>query len=197
MDVTISPPLEPVVPTFPVKRFTADQYLEMIHAGILTEEDRVELIDGVITEMAPSGPDHNWGVQRLNRLFREAWSTHYLFVQGTIRVSGVDIFDPDFALVRIGDADQQKRYPHPDEIDLLVEVAKSSLKSDRTRKAAAYAKAGIIEYWIADVAGRKMIVHQQPSPDGYQDVQSHGIEAQLTPLSFPAITVRVGDILGD
>lgn len=197
MDVTISPPLEPVVPTFPVKRFTADQYLEMIHAGILTEEDRVELIDGVITEMAPAGEEHTWQTTLLIDVFAEALPTHYLLVQGTAKITSTDMFDPDCALVRRRDSKQRSQHPQAEDIDLVIEVAKSSLKSDRTRKAAAYAKAGIIEYWIADVAGRKMIVHQQPSPDGYQDVQSHGLETQLTPLSFPAITVRVGDILGD
>ncbi|MEO0529842.1 MAG: Uma2 family endonuclease [Planctomycetota bacterium] len=196
MDTTVPLTLEPVVPTCPVKRFTSDQYVEMIHAGILTEDDRVELIDGVITPMPPAGEEHNWGTVTLNELFAEAWATHYVFVQGTTRISEIDTFDPDLALVRRGESDQKKRHPQAADIDLVVEVAKSSLKQDQTKKALAYAKAGIAEYWIADINSLSMIVHKQPTADGYQDIQSFGLDAELTPLAFPNITIRVGDVLG-
>ena len=196
MDSALSTPLEPIVPTFPVKRFTADQYIEMIRAGILTTEDKVELIDGVITPMAPAGEEHTWEVVFLNRLFRSVWDTHFLFVQGTIPINSVNVFDPDFVLVRQGEAEQQLRYPHADEIDLIVEVAKSSLKQDQTRKAAAYSQAGIPGYWIANIPAKSLIVHREPSPSGYQSIRTFGINETVTPLAFSDMSVRVGDIFG-
>ncbi len=196
MDSALTTPLEPIVPTFPVKRFTADQYLEMIRAGILTTDDKVELIDGVITPMAPAGEEHTWEVVFLNRLFRAAWDTHFLFVQGTIPISAVNVFDPDFVLVRQGEAEQQRRYPYVDEIDLIVEVAKSSLKHDQTRKAAVYSEAMVPEYWIASIPGKCVIVHREPSATGYRDIRSFGTNETVTPLALPQITVRVGDIFG-
>ena len=197
MDTTLSSPLEPVLPTFPVKRFTADQYLEMIRAEILTEDDHVELIDGVITAMAPAGDEHTWEIIDLTDVFSAALPTHYLLVQGTVKIGDRNVFDPDVALVRRGGREQRRRHPGSGDIDLVIEVAKSSLKKDQTKKAAAYAEAGIPEYWIADVNGRAMIVHRDPSPEGYQGVERHGLDAVVTPLAFPAIAVRVGDILGD
>ncbi|TWT99390.1 hypothetical protein Pla108_03270 [Botrimarina colliarenosi] len=197
MDTSVSTPLEPIVPTFPVKRFTADQYIEMIRTGILTEDDRVELIDGIITEMAPAGEEHTWEVVYLNRLFQAAWDTHFLFVQGTIPIGKLHVYDPDFVLVRQGGSEQRKRYPRADEIDLVVEVAKSSLKRDQTEKATAYSEAGIPEYWIADINAKTMIVHREPSPAGYQKIASFDGDATVTPLAFPQIKVRVGDVFGE
>lgn len=196
MDSALTTPLEPIVPTFPVKRFTADQYIEMIRAEILTEEDKVELIDGIITPMAPAGDEHTWEVALLHEALSDAKETHFIFVQGTVRIGKLHVFDPDIALVRKLGPEQRRRHPLAEDTDLVIEVAKTSLKKDQTRKAAAYAEAGIPEYWIADVNSKTMIVHRQPSAKGYQSIEVFGVDETVTPLAFPHISVRCCDIFG-
>jgi Uma2 family endonuclease len=196
MDSALTTPLEPIVPTFPVKRFTADQYIEMIRAEILTEEDKVELIDGIITPMAPAGNEHTWEVHLLDQALLPARETHLVFVQGTVRIGKLNVFDPDITVVRRLGSEQRSRHPQAEDTELVIEVAKTSIKKDQTRKAAAYAEAGIPEYWIADINSKAMIVHRDPSTTGYRSIESFGVDQTVTPLAFPNIAVRVGDIFG-
>lgn len=198
MDSALTTPLEPIVPTFPVKRFTADQYIEMIRVGILTKRDRVELVDGIITEMAPSGPDHNWGVQRLHRLFRPAEDKYYVFVQGTVVIGESQVFDPDVAFVKLSAAiDNPPRHPQSDEIDLIVEIADSSITQDREVKAAAYAAADIQEYWVVDLYRRLIWVHRDQSGRVYRTITSVDKHSSVCPLAYPSLSIRVQDFLFD
>ncbi|MGL4514917.1 MAG: Uma2 family endonuclease [Lacipirellulaceae bacterium] len=192
MDTTLSTArLDPVVPTYPVARFTAEQYLAMIRAEILTEEDKVELINGMITPMSPAGEDHTWCVINLTSLLADAMRTHFLAVQGTVRVGDSEVFDPDLALVRQRGGSQRKAHPVASDIDLVIEVALTSLRKDRTTKTAAYAAAGIPEYWVADIATEQLWVHRDPSADSYQTVTARGRDEVISPLAFPELTVAV------
>lgn len=197
MDTSVQTPLEPVLAVMPVHRFTADQYLEMIQTGILTEDDHVELINGVITEMAPSNPDHTWGVQRLNRLFMPVADKYYLFIQGTIVVDGQHVFDPDAALVKLSAADERPlRNPRATEVDLVIETADSSLDKDRGVKALAYAAAGIPEYWILDLKGSQVWVHRDPIEGTYQSINSKRADQQVSPLCYPKLVLTANKLLG-
>ena len=86
-------------------------------------------------------------------------------------------------------------HPRPEELRLVAEVSGSSLVFDLTTKARLYAQSGIVEYWVLDLAGRRLIVHREPVDGRYQSVVAFGEEEQLATLAVPERYVRVGDLL--
>ena len=150
----------PAVVSLAPHRFTVEQYHDMIATGILTENDRVQLLDGVIAEMSPIGPPHSYAVQRLMawifRLLPDGWELH---VQQPITL-GTSEPEPDLAIVRI--RDYLHRHPGPADIGLLIEIADSSIETDRITKGRIYAAAGIREYWIVNLVDRCTEIHRDP-----------------------------------
>src|SRR5262245_33682707 len=134
------------------KRFTADDYQRMGQAGILTEDDRVELIDGEIVAMTPIGTRHNASVNRGNRaLVRAADDAAIVQSRGSVRLDRCSEPEPDLALLRPRPDFYATRHAGPDDILLIIEVAESSIEYDRDVKAPLYAAAGIPEYWLVDL----------------------------------------------
>jgi Uma2 family endonuclease len=152
-----------VVPLAP-HRFTVEQYHEMIASGILTENDRVQLLDGVIAEMSPVGLPHRNAVQVLMRWIMknlpDGWD---LQIQQPITV-GASEPEPDLAVVRM--RDYRDRHPGPADIALLIEIADSSIETDRITKGEIYAAAGIREYWIVNLVDRCVEIHRDPVAAG-------------------------------
>ena len=175
---------------------TSERYIQMIRDGVFEEDDRVELIDGTIIEMAPADPDHNYDLIRFNELIAPPTNVARRMIQGTISIGEVQVFDPDFVLLRPG-RDYKRRHPTAADLLLVVEVAKSSLAKDRGPKLRAYAAAGIADYWIADVRQERLLVHREPQGDGYANVTELAGDDTVTPLlleGVPGVTVRVGDL---
>ena len=83
--------------------------------------------------------------------------------------------------------------PIPEDLRLLVEISDATLRFDLTIKAALYARAGIAEYWVLDVNGRRLIVHRDPRDGGYSSIVEYGAGEEVAPLAAPDSTVRVGD----
>jgi Uma2 family endonuclease len=134
------------------RRFTADDYQRMGSAGILSEDDRVELIDGEIVAMTPIGPRHNAAVNRATRAMVLAVGNKAIVqVQGSVRLDLYHEPQPDLVLLRPRADDYASQLPGPSDILLIVEVADSSSDYDREVKSRVYAKAGIGEYWLADL----------------------------------------------
>ncbi len=129
-------------------RFTVEEYRKMGEAGIFSEDDRVELIDGEVVEMAPIGGRHVESVIRLNRLL-SCWALDtreaglFVSVQNPLALSGYGEPQPDLILVRRREG--RSGVPVPEEVLLVVEVADTSLVYDRDRKLPLYAEAGIPE----------------------------------------------------
>ena len=149
-------------------RFTVDEFARMGEAGIFTEDDRVELIDGEIVAMAPIGPLHAGLVSRLNQLIvtRVAGRAH-VSVQNPVRLDPHTEPQPDLVVARPRKTFYTDRHPEPGDILLVVEVADSSLGYDRTEKAPRYGRAGIPELWIVDAAAAAVTAHTEPGPEGY------------------------------
>ncbi|MBD2029494.1 Uma2 family endonuclease [Phormidium sp. FACHB-322] len=145
----------------------------MISAGILTPEDRVELLDGQIVEMVPQDPPHasriDDGGDYLKAVFANRAKVR---VQLPITLAPGSEPEPDFAIVRIDENRYRDRHPQSQDVLLLIEVADSTLKRDRIYKAEIYAKAGISEYWIVDFKKRQVVVSQDPQDGVYQSDQS-------------------------
>ena len=132
--------------------FTVDDYHRMVDAGILFEDDRVELIRGEVLAMSPIGPPHNGSVIRaLNSLVPLVANHALICVQGAVRLDQYDEPQPDIVLLRPRGDFYTTGHAGPHDIFLIIEIADSSLDYDRTTKASLYAETGVVEYWVADI----------------------------------------------
>ena len=181
----------------PKRKLTADEYQRMAAAGILHEDERVELLDGELYEMAPIGDDHIGGVNSLTFFFsRRVGDQAIVSVQNPIRLSNYSEPEPDIALLRPRADFYRTGKARPEDVLLLVEVASSSLDYDRSMKLPRYAAAGIAEVWIVNLVEQYIEVYRDPGVDGYATRTLHTRGATLTPAALPAVTIRVDEILG-
>lgn len=178
-------------------RFTVEEYHRMGAAGIFSEDDRVELIEGEIVEMSPIGSRHAACVDRLNHLFSQrAGERTIVRVQNPIRLSGHSEPQPDLALLRPRLNFYAHAHPSPEDVLLVVEVAETLADYDREVKVPLSARAGIPEVWLAELDAEKIEVYRQPGPHGYQEVQTVRRGQQLFPQAFPELALASDDILG-
>jgi Uma2 family endonuclease len=174
-------------------RFTKDEYEQMIAAGILTEEDRVELIEGEIIEMSPIGDDHVFAVNSLTELLiKKLAGRAEVSVQNPIRLSERSRPQPDIALWR---PRKHRSWPGPDDILLLIEISDSTLVFDRDIKLPLYAQANISEVWIVNLVDNRVEVYRQPTGESYRSVEFAGLNDLVSPLAFPDTVFSVDDIL--
>lgn len=131
----------------PRRLFTAEEYHTMLRAGILTADDRVELIEGEVLRMSPIGSRHAGGVNRLNDFFvRKLEGRAIVGVQAPVHLSDLSEPQPDLALLRPREDFYSHSHPTPGDVLLLIEVAETSADFDRAVKAPLYARAGVPEY---------------------------------------------------
>jgi len=169
-------------------RLSFEDVLRMVEFGVLGPEERVELIDGVLVDMSPTGPEHSSIVSWLNRHLVIGCADSEVRIQDTLLVAG-GFLQPDVIVV-----EPVPRGSLPSTAVLVVEVSVTSLRHD-TAKALRYARAGVVEYWLVDVSARAVRVHQEPSPDGYRRVVVHDDRAVLSPPAG-APPVVVADMVG-
>lgn len=158
----------------------------MVPAGLLSEGDRVELIDGEIIEMSALGSPHASCVGLLTREF-SAWvgERALVWVQNPVRLSDLSEPQPDLMLLRPRPDCYAKGHPGPGDILLLVEVSDSSLAYDRQIKVPLYARARVAEVWVVDLSAQVIEVYRNPGPDGYADVSELHPGSSVAPLAFP------------
>src|ERR1700751_3466297 len=133
----------------PRHRLTVEEYHRLGEVGILGNEDRVELLDGQLVDMSPIGPRHALAVDALNELLLMAVAGRAgVRVQNPIELDGRTELHPDVAVVRRPWRGHPNAHPRPGDIFLLIEVADTSLETDRGAKLELYANAGIQEFWI-------------------------------------------------
>lgn len=176
------------------RRITVDEYEQMIADGVLTEDDRVELIAGEIVPMAPMGVPHVNAIHAVTDVLMDlALQGVTTSVQCPIRLEDSEP-EPDVALVR------RQRYrgsvPTPADVFLLMEIADSSVEDDRRKKFPRYAAAGIVEAWLVDVRGGAIERHTAPRPNGYGVVVVARRGESLPSTVFPSLVFDVDTILG-
>jgi Uma2 family endonuclease len=176
------------------RRFTVDDYERMAEAGILAEDDRVELIAGEIVEMSPIGGRHVGCVNVLADLLWDVVGREALIsVQNPIRLSADGEPQPDIALLRRG---APRAVPTPEDVLLVIEVADSSRDYDRTVKLPLYAAAGIEETWLVDLVAEVVERHTDPHDGVYRRVASARRGESLSSTVLPAVVLAVDAILG-
>jgi Uma2 family endonuclease len=161
-------------------------YLRMGEAGILGEDDRVELIEGEIIDMSPIGTPHSGAVNRIaKRIILAVGERATVGVQNPMRIGDFSAPQPDIAVLAPREDIYAARHPEPADCLLLIEVAETSLPYDRDKKLPLYARAGIPEVWLVDLPGRTLWVYRQPAPGGYAEVRPAADLASLAPAALP------------
>ena len=170
----------------------------MGEAGIFKPGDRVELLDGEIRTMTPIGGSHMSVTDKLNAYFMPRLAGRYICrVQGSVRINGISEPEPDFLVLKFNESYYADRLATAADAVLLIEVADSSRNYDLGQKRAAYAKANIVEYWVADLTRSEMIVHRRPQPDGsYADVTVHREGQTLAAERLPDHGLDLGWLFG-
>lgn len=177
--------------------FTVEEYHKMARAGILSEDDRVELIEGEIVEMTPISSRHAACVDRLNRLF-----THHLGqraivrVQSPIRLGEHSEPQPDLTLLKPKPDFYAAAHPKSEDVLLAVEVAETSSDYDRQVKIPLYTQAGIPEAWLVNLQGDTIEIYQKPSSSGYGQVRRARRSQRIALGAFPDLELSVDDVLG-
>ena len=177
------------------RRITVDEYHRMIETGSLGEDDRVQLIAGAIVAMTPQGPAHALAIQSFTRLVAQGLPADLtLRVQLPLTLPDDSEPEPDLAVVRLEDA--RSREHHPRTALLVVEVAGDSLPLDRQAKAALYARAGIPEYWIVNLAETTVEAHRDPdtATGAYRARVVISSEDAVVATSVPGLRVDVADL---
>jgi Uma2 family endonuclease len=176
--------------------FTVDEYYKMAENGVLTEDSRVELIDGEIVDMPPIGHEHAGKVNRFTHQFNQLFGDFALVsIQNPVRLGRRAEPQPDVMVLRRRDDYYATAHPTPADVLLLVEVAESSLTYDRETKGPLYARAGIAEYWILNLVERQLEVYRKPTADGYADVAVLVPGDAVQPLAFPDVSIAVSSLL--
>lgn len=158
---TVEPPA--AVPSEPIWRLSVEQYHAMIQAGILTDDDPVELLEGWLVFKMPKNPRH----RATTRIIREALENllpngWYVDTQEPITTTDSEP-EPDFVIVRGNTRQYLDRHPGPEDIALVIEVSDATLQSDRTSKMRTYARANISTYWIVNLVESQIEVYTEPS----------------------------------
>ena len=175
--------------------FNVDEYLAMETAGILHEDDRLELMDGRIIIMAPIGDYHMGGANWLNTLLVPPLiGRAQVQVGGPIYLNDYSAPQPDLAIVRIRPITEVGRY-YPSDVYCVIEVAHSSLSYDRGPKLARYAAAGIPEVWIANLRTREVTIHTNPAGSRYANARTYRPGETVSPQAFPDVVLAVNDFM--
>ena len=176
----------------PRRRFTVAELEQMTAAGILDEDERIELIGGEIVPMSPKGNQHEIVKIALNLYWARRLPEHLLFAtETTFRLTPDTYLEPDFVF-----------YPKAAGIagltaataKLVVEIADSSLGYDLGRKAALCAAFGIAELWVIDAVKLTTRIHREPSPTGYRSAVDSAASQRLVPPSIPALAVVLSEL---
>jgi len=179
------------------KWFSVDDYYRMAEAGILSEDDRVELIEGEVIKMSPIGKFHAACVKRLNELFTFlVGRTATVSVKDPIRLNDFSEPQPDLAVLKRRADFYSSGHPTPEDVLLIVEVADTSVQFDRMIKMPLYARAGIPEVWLVDIGRDLVEVYAHPVNGRYQDFREAKRGETLTASSLPTLVITVDEILG-
>lgn len=177
--------------------FNVDDYYRMAEAGILTEDDRVELIEGEVIKMSPIGSRHAACVDRLNSLFsRFAGQTAIVRVQNPIRIDDYSEPQPDVSLRKPRADFYAEAHPTADDILLVIEVADTSVEYDRHVKVPLYAQVGIPEVWLVNLSEDLIEIYTDAANGSYKNVRrvKHGESFSLQ--AVPGIAFSVDAVLG-
>jgi Uma2 family endonuclease len=184
----------------PLRLFDVDEYHRMAEVGILRPDERLELIEGEIRAMSPIGSKHLSAVVRLTTLFvLKLHGLAEISIQNSVRLVRRVEPEPDVAVLRKQPGvarPYEAEHPTPEDVLLLVEVADSSTDWDLGEKAELYARYGVPELWVLDLPADRVVIHRDPTADGYASVVELPRDGSISPLAFPDVSFTADDLLG-
>jgi Uma2 family endonuclease len=149
-------------------RLTVDDYYRMAEAGVLSPDDRTELIEGEIIDMAPIGSAHAEVVRLLNQRLTDAVGDDGVVgIQLPVRLSVRSEPQPDIAILKPKRGGYRRAHPTPEHVLLLIEISDSTLRYDLDVKARLYAMHGVPEYWVVDLPTKRVWRHREPEGTRY------------------------------
>jgi Uma2 family endonuclease len=183
------------------RRWTRAEYERMIEHGVFHEDEHLELVDGEILTMSPQSSLHAGVITLAAEALRIAFGEgRHVRVQMPLSLDDLSVPEPDLAVVE--GTGRAYLAAHPETAVLVVESADSTLPYDRGRKAGLYARSGIRDYWIVNVADRVLEVYRDPQPAtavplgfAYASTERLGREAFVSPLAAPEARIAVADLL--
>jgi len=179
------------------RHFNVAEYYQMARAGVLTEDERVELVRGEIVAMSPIGIRHAACVNQINmRLNRWARGRFVVSVQNPIRLDDHSEPQPDLAILKPRDDVYFEAQPRPGDVLLVIEVADTSMGYDREEKVPLYAEAGIPEMWLVNLPEGVIEIYTEPVDGVYSSVRQVMRGGVLTSASLPGLSIRAEDVLG-
>jgi Uma2 family endonuclease len=177
-------------PTVSLRKLTIEEYHRLGEAGILHPNDRVELIDGLLVQMAPIGPEHQFIVEKLNDLFSEQKRGRFKVGPGRpIPIPDFNEPQPDMVLFKTG-AGNRRQHASPQDLYLVLEVSDTTVQYDSGKKLL-YENARIPEYWIVDVPARAVQVLRL-TEGKYEETRY--TEGSVAVQAFPDVMVRLEDL---
>ncbi len=176
-------------------KFSVQEYHRLGEVGFFDEDDRIELLNGDLIIMAPLGKRHAHAVRRLIRkLTRLFGDVAEIDCQNPVILDNFSEPQPDILLLdpRI---DQTGELPRPEDVFLVLEVADSTVRYDTQTKLAAYARAGLREYWVVNLADNAIDVYRQPRGETYGEKRRFEHGEKLAPELFPDRFLEVSEII--
>jgi Uma2 family endonuclease len=177
------------------------EYDHLIQLGVFEEGERIELLDGVLAVREPQGTRHSAGIRRVRETLRHALGEVWL-VDSQLPIALDDMSEPEPDVAVVPRHPDDYRDEHPSRPLLIVEVAETSYRIDHNDKASLYARAGVAEYWIADLGRGTLEVHRAPETSSesvlgwrYGSVEKLGKSATVSPLVAPSVVISVADLL--
>ena len=174
-------------------KWSLEQWHKLVETGVLAGQN-VEFIEGEIIKMSPEGIPHSFSNRRMGDYLRELFKgIAYCSERYPITLDNSEP-QPDFALLQLPADIYRTHHPYPENIYLLIEIANSTLKFDRSTKATIYARNQIVEYWIVDLVNNKVIVHTLPKDNSYQTINEYQ-SGTISCSAFPDLDIAVEQLL--
>jgi Uma2 family endonuclease len=180
--------------------FTQTEYHALWNAQVFRDQ-RVQLVRGAIVQEPPLNPPHATGVRKTARALERVFATDH-DVRPQLPLDLAPVFEPHPDVAVVPGSVEDYATVHPTTAVLVVEVADESLAGDTSTKAEDYATAGIAEYWVLDLNGRRLLVLRDPGPlavglgvTAYRTHLTFGENDTVSPLAAPNAVVKVADLL--
>lgn len=179
--------------TLTTYKWSIEEWHELVDAGLL-EGKPVEFLEGEIVTVSPEGVEHRYTNSSIVKYLRvildkiaEIQESHPITLDNSEP-------EPDVAVVRLPETIYRTRHPYPQDIYWLIEISNRTLKTDLNQKKITYARNGIPEYWVIDLANKKLIVHTQVQNNNYAQVNEY-TTGTISPLAFPNIAIALDKLL--
>lgn len=174
---------------------TVSEYDRMIEAGVYTENDHIELLNGEIIEIMPKGPKHTSANSKIIRFFIKLFGEKLIVrSQDPIRLDDFSEPEPDIVLATWDEKEYAENHPTPTDILLIMEISDTTLAYDRDAKAHAYSRNGIEQYLLLNLQNETLEDYREPNADGYGAKRTYRSGDVFNLVAFPEIEIKFDDL---